>query len=71
MGKMYLIYSLPSLNNFIWKIFSCLLLLKMFAEQSVLALKILLFPLQDIRIYYHVKMLKVKGFFITTSLYLC
>lgn len=47
-GKMYLIYSCPSLKNFIWKIFSGLVFLKMFAEQSVLALKFLLSPLQGI-----------------------
>lgn len=50
-GKMYSIYSFPSLKNFIWKIFSGLVFLKMFAEQSVLALKFLLFPLQGICIY--------------------
>lgn len=50
-GKMYLIYSLPSLKNFIWKICSGLVFLKMFAEQSTLALKFLLFPFQGICIY--------------------
>jgi len=50
-GKMCLIYSLPSLKNFIWKIFLGLVFLKMFAEQSVLALEFLLCPLQSICVY--------------------